>query len=372
MKHVDITVSIVCYNSKKVIRNCIDSVIATTKTLESELIVIDNCSEDGTAEFVKSWFPDLQLIQNEENVGFGRAHNQSFRLSTGRYFLILNPDTVVFPGTISTMVEFMDKHPDVGASGPKIFWDTELNFVFPDLKLHTISTALFHFTSFCRLFPDSTLSKTYWKSAQRLWDATEPIEVEGITGGMLFVRREAFPLFDENFFLFFEEHDLLRKMKKAGWKIYYIPGTRILHYFEESFRNSTIDLGTVYLQSAQYYYRKYYKWPGIWLLKALIRLNPYIEKWFGRTDEYEKISLNGRSEISITWSPVKDAAKYLVEVCYTPNFVDRAGTYVSGSMFSFSPSLLKQLPGGKGFLRILPVYADGSTGKAINVIQVTE
>lgn len=372
MSPIDVTISIVSYNSKNVIANCLSSVIETTQGIDIEIVVVDNCSEDGSAGLVKSLFPDVRLIENRENIGFGKAHNQSFRLSTGRYFLILNPDTVIFPEAIKVMVDFMDDHPEAGVSGPKIFWDEGLNFVFPDLRLHSLSTTLFHFTSFCRFFPDNILSKNYWKSAMRLWDASEPIEVQGITGGMMLVRRETFQWFDENFFLFFEEHDLLRRIRTDGWKIYYIPDARILHYFEESCRKSSIDLGNIYMQSAEYYYLKHYKKTGLWLLKALIRLNPYLESWVKRPEEYELMSSGGDSEFSIRWQSVRDAVKYLMEVSYSPNFVDRAGTYVKGTTFTLSSSVLDQLPERKGFLRIRPVYLDGSAGKVIRVIQIKE
>ena len=116
-----------------------------------------------------------------------------------------------------------------------------------------------------------------------MWDTKIPIEVDGVTGGLMMVRREAFEsvgLFDENFFLFFEEHDLLKRIKEKGWKIYYLPDAEIRHYFEESFRNSTIDVGSIYMQSANHYYHKHYKKAGLWLLKVFINLNPYLEKWF--------------------------------------------------------------------------------------------
>lgn len=372
MSPVDVTISIVSYNSKNVIENCIRSILETTKDMGIEIIVVDNCSEDGSAGLVKSLFPDVRLIENRENIGFGRAHNQAFTVSEGRYFLILNPDTVIFPGAVNIMVDFMNRHPHAGVSGPKIFWDEGLNFVFPDLKLHTLSTAFFHFTPFCRYFPDSTLSRSYWKSALRLWDASEPIEVEGITGGVMLVRREAFEFFDENFFLFFEEHDLLRRIKKAGWKIYYIPAARILHYFEESCRNTSLNIGSIYFQSAEYYYRKHYKKFGLYFIRALMKLSPYFESFMKRPDDPEIIPSGRNSEFFITWRLLRDSVKYLIEISYSPNFVDRAGTYVKDNTFTLSSAVLDRLPDRKGFLRILPVFLNGSVGKVIKVFQIKE
>lgn len=126
------------------------------------------------------------------------------------------------------------------------------------------------------------------------------------------------------------------------------------------------------MQSAKYYYCKHYRKAGLWLLKAFIYLNPYLESWFKRPDECDIISSSRSSEFFIKWQPVQNAVKYIIEVSYSPNFVDRAGTYIKGTTFTLSTSVLDRLPDRKGFLRILPVYSNGSVGKVIKVIQIME
>ncbi|MDP2754258.1 MAG: glycosyltransferase family 2 protein [Nitrospirota bacterium] len=374
----DITISIVSYNSKNVIKNCIHSILETTSDIQKEIIVVDNCSEDGSAELVKTRFPDVRLIENRENVGFGKAHNQSFRISKGNHFLILNPDTIIFPNAINKMVEFMDNHKDVGVSGCKIFWDDDKNFMFPDLRIHNLKTSIIQFTPFCSFFPNSLISKWYWKTAYPLWDTKIPIEVDGITGGLMLVRREAFEsvgFFDENFFLFFEEHDLLRRIKKGGWEIYYLPDAEIQHYFEESFRNSSIDIDAVYMQSALYYYKKHYKIPGYLFIKMLLILSKFVHSFESKTlhsrNMYAEVCpVNSR--LMITWPSQKGAMRYLVEVSYSPSFSDRGGMYVEANTLSLKSDILNRLPNKTGFLRILPVYTDNSTGKVIQVIKITK
>lgn len=377
---VDITVSIVSYNSKAVLKDCIDSVINNNTEVSIEIIVVDNASTDGSSDLIKTAFPHLTLIENRENVGFGRAHNQSFRISNGKYFLILNPDTLIFPRALEKIITFMDKHKYVGVTGCKIFWDDEKNFMFPDLRIHSLKTAIFQFTPFCLLFPNSAFAKWYWKSAYRLWNSHTPISVEGITGGFMMVRREAFEsvgMFDENFFLFFEEHDLLRRIKKKGWEIYYLPDAEIQHYFEESVRNSSINVSKVYMQSAYYYYRKHYKALGYYFIRFLTLVKSFIHnlessyKSFFTDKEYSTVyPENGR--LIIKWPPHKGTRRYLVEISYSPEFSDRGGMYVEGESLSLKSDILKRLPDSSGFLRILPVYADNSTGRAIQVIKITE
>lgn len=377
MQRTDLTISIVTYNSKNVLKDCIDSIACTIKGMSYEIIVVDNCSEDGTSDLVKKLYPSIKLIENRDNVGFGRAHNQAFKVSMGRYFLILNPDTIVFPEAVNKMVKFMDSNDRTGVVGCKIFWDDDKNFMFPDLRIHSLKTALFQFTPFCRFFPNSALSKWYWKSAYRLWSANKPVKVEGVTGGLMLVRTEAFKsagMFDENFFLFFEEHDLLKKIKKAEWEIYYIPDAAIQHYFEESCRNSDIDIGKVYLQSALYYYRKHYSIFGFLLIKSLLAFSRFLlfvgPKFFNKRLHYEEIRPDNGT-MNIEWTPAEKAAGYVVEISYSPAFSDRGGMFVGHESLSLKSNILNRLPNNTGFLRVLPIHKDGSIGKVIKTLQIT-
>jgi N-acetylglucosaminyl-diphospho-decaprenol L-rhamnosyltransferase len=375
MSGPDITISIVTYNSRTVIENCIRSILATAQDVKIRIIVVDNSSGDGSADLVKSLFPDITLIENSDNAGFGRAHNQSFRISNGRYFLVLNPDTIVFPGTIQKLIAFMDSNPSAGVAGCKIYWDDEKKFMFPDLRIHTLKTAIIQFTRFCSYFPDNLICRQYRETAYRVWDAGLPIEVDGVTGGLLFIRREVFEsagLFDEEYFLFFEEHDLLRRIKKKGWKIYYLPDAEIQHLYEESFRNSQVDIPAVYMRSAFYYYKKHYGLPGLLFLKSLIALNRFFtqrESVHANNTTSELCPENGR--LIITWPPHKGAKRYLAEVSYSASFCDRGGMYIYGEMCSLDSSILSRLPDNMGFIRILPVYDDNTTGNVLKVVKIT-
>lgn len=377
MQKTDLTISIVTYNSKNIVKNCIDSIVDTIKDISYEIIVVDNCSEDGTSDLVKKLYPSINLIENRKNVGFSRAHNQAFNVSKGRYLLILNPDTILFTEAVNKMVRFMDSNDRAGVVGCKIFWDDGKNFMFPDLRIHSLKTALFQFTPFCQFFPQSKLSKWYWKSAYRIWSAKKPVEVEGITGGLMLARRDVFEsagMFDENFFLFFEEHDLLKRIKKAGWKIFYLPDAEIQHYFEESCRNSDIDIGKVFMQSALYYYRKHYSTLGSMLIKSLLAFSRLLHfagpRFFDKHMRYEEIRPD-KGIINITWPEEENADRYVVEMSYSPTFSDRGGMFVPRNNLTLNGDILNKLPNNTGFIRILPVYGNGSIGKVIKTIQIT-
>jgi GT2 family glycosyltransferase len=378
MAFIDVSISIVSYNSKNVLKDCIESIIKTAQGMKIEIIVVDNNSEDGSSDFVKANFPEVKLIENKDNLGFGKAHNQAFKISKGKYFLILNPDTIIFAGAINKMVEFMDNNKHVGVTGCKIFWDDEKNFMFPDLRIHSFRTFLMQFTPFCRYLPNSSICKWYWKTAYRLWASKIPVEVDGITGGLMLIRREIFEsvgMFDENYFLFFEEHDLLKRIKNDGWKIYYLPDAEIQHYFEESFRNSPVDISRIYNQSAFYYYKKHYKTAGYYFIKLSVMFNEFIlslERYFPHNKKTCQEIHTADGRLIVKWPPDEKADTYLVEISYSPSFSDRGGMYIKGTIFSLNGDILKRLPNETGFLRVLPVYADNSTGKALQVMKITK
>ncbi|MFZ5906059.1 MAG: glycosyltransferase family 2 protein [Nitrospirota bacterium] len=375
-EQTDVTISIVTYNSHPVIRECISSVLEQAQGPEIEIIVVDNASSDGTAALVKSSFPGIRLIENSTNLGFGTAHNQAFRISRGRHFLILNPDTLVYPGTVSELVRFMDSTGDAGVVGCKIFWDEEKRFMFPDLRIHTLGTAILHFTQFCRFFPGSRLAKRYWETAYRIWDAETPVAVDGISGGLMMVRREVFAsagCFDEEFFLFFEEHDLLRRIRKSGWGVYYLPGAAIRHFYEESFRNSTVDTGAVYLKSALTYYRKYYGVAGVLFVHTLRladRFIRHLEQVVLKKQERYAVVVPSEGRLTFSWPSHKNAVRYLAEISYSPLFHDRGGMYVEGETLSLSSRILDHLPGKTGYIRILPVTRDHAAGPPWKIVRI--
>lgn len=374
MSNTKVTVSIVTYNSKNVVEKCIVSIINTISNMDAEIIVVDNSSDDGCAEIVRSKFPKIKLIVNTENVGFGKAHNQSYRISHGKYFLVLNPDTIIFPNAINRMVDFMEKHLDSGVVGCKMFWDNDKNFMFPDMRIHSLKTALIHFTSFCRYFPNSFISRWYWSSTYIMWNTKVPIPVDGITGGIMLFRKEAFESvggFDENFFLFFEEHDLLKRIKKKGWKIYYLPDAEIQHYFEESVRNSALDISSVYFKSALYYYRKHYKIFGYVFIKLLVKLNSLLLKKYITHEKNKYTEIHPINDMLIIKWPISEhAKKYIVEISYSSTFADRGGMYIEGNTLYMKSSILNRLPNKTGFLRIIPVYDNDTIGKEIKVIKI--
>jgi GT2 family glycosyltransferase len=220
---------IVTYESRSHIGACLESIERTAASLLAGCHIVDNCSSDGTADMLEAEFPQVDLIRNAENIGFGRAVNQAAARASGDYLLIVNPDTIIRPGTIESLVRFMDYRPGAGACGPKIVdFDGEFQYYcrrgFP-----TPLNSLAYLTGLDRLFPSSRRLSGYYRR-----DIPGDIEMitDSLAGCFMLVRREAFAHvggFDEDYFLFGEDIDLCWKLKEAGFEVWYVPSAVAVH-----------------------------------------------------------------------------------------------------------------------------------------------
>jgi hypothetical protein len=193
-----------------------------------EIIIIDNHSTDESCQLVREKFPDLYLIENVKNLGFARAVNQGFRKAKGKYLLILNPDVELLPGSADKMIDFLERHPEAGLLLPKLI-NPDGSLQFSCRKFYDFSTLLFRRTPLGRIFPN------HWTIRRHLmmdWNHEEVREVDWGLGACMFLRREALVgqgIFDERFFLYFEDVDLCFRLKKKGWKVIYNPEAVMVH-----------------------------------------------------------------------------------------------------------------------------------------------
>lgn len=196
-----------------------------------ETIVVDNASSDGSAEMVREKFPWVQLIENQQNLGFGGGCNLAARLAHGEYLLVLNPDVILFPLTIFGLLTFLQQTPRAGAVGPRILNpDGSLQVsIFPRPSLFREAWRLFHLDHLIPLsqYPASTLK------------ASQPQEVDVLMGACILLRSEIVSqvgLFDERFFMYSEEVDLCQRIQQAGWQIFWLPSVEIVHFGGQSTR----------------------------------------------------------------------------------------------------------------------------------------
>jgi GT2 family glycosyltransferase len=233
----DLSIIIVTYNGRDIMLRTLDSyrrALAADPDHRYEMIVVDNASRDGVADAVVARHP-VRLIRNRENLGFSKANNIGFEVSTGRYVLFSNPDVEVTAATLPTLVVLMDQDPCVGACTPflelvktgEIDWGAHRGFPTP-------WAAFTYFMGFARLFRRSRrLSKIFGQYHLLDRDLNSEHQVDAIRGGFFFVRREAFEgagRWDEDYFMYGEDLDLCFEIKKLGYSVMFYPQVRVLHY----------------------------------------------------------------------------------------------------------------------------------------------
>jgi GT2 family glycosyltransferase len=226
---VTVSICIVTYKVRDMLRDCLNSLAASTR-LDYEVIVVDNGSQDGVIEMLQSEFPTIELIENGQNLGFTRPINQAMRTSRGKYLVLLNPDTLILPEALDTLVAFMQDHPDVGICGPKVL-NRDGTLQKPCRRGESRPWAVFtYFSGLSRLFPKSKLFGEYLMSYM---DEDETHPVAGVSGSCMLVRRETvnqIGYMDERYFAYQEDADYCYRARQAGWQIVYLPQARIIHF----------------------------------------------------------------------------------------------------------------------------------------------
>ena len=270
-----LSVIIVNYNVKYFLEQCLYSVRKALKGLEAEVFVVDNNSVDGSVEMVKEKFPEFFCIGNKDNLGFSKANNQAIRQSTGEYVLLLNPDTLIEEDTLQKVCDFMDAHPDAGGLGVKMV-DGKGNFL-PESKrgLPTPSVAFYKIFGFSRIFPKS---KVFGKYHLGFLDKEETHEIEILSGAFMMMRKSVLDktgLLDETFFMYGEDIDLSYRIIKAGYKNYYFPGTRIIHYKGESTKKSSMNYVLVFYNAMVIFAKKHFSQKNARLFSFLINIAIY-------------------------------------------------------------------------------------------------
>lgn len=253
-----LSVIIVNYNVKYFLEQCLHSVMLAGQHLPLEVIVVDNNSVDGSEQMVRDLFPTVTYIYNKKNVGFSMANNQGIRMAKGEYVVLLNPDTVVEEETFSSTIAFMDAHPDAGGLGVKML-DGKGVFL-PESKrgLPTPRVAFYKIFGLATLFPNSKKFGQYHLS---YLNEDEVHEVDVLSGAFMLMRMEALDkigLLDEAFFMYGEDIDLSYRITQGGYKNYYFPKTRIIHYKGESTKKSSINYVFVFYNAMIIFARKHF------------------------------------------------------------------------------------------------------------------
>jgi GT2 family glycosyltransferase len=255
---MQLSVIILNYNVRYFLELCVLSVESALENIDSEIIVIDNNSSDDSCEMMKTRFPKIKLIQNNQNIGFPKGNNIGVDQASGEYICILNPDTVVAEDTFEKVLAFAKKQNDLGIVGIKLI-DGTGNFL-PESKrgIPTPWVAFTKITSLCKLFPKSNRYNKYY--AQHL-DENQTGKVAILVGAFMFLKRELYNEvggFDEDCFMYSDDIDLSYMVLQKGKNNYYFHETTVIHYKGES----TIKDGTYmkrFQEAMEFFYRKHFK-----------------------------------------------------------------------------------------------------------------
>jgi GT2 family glycosyltransferase len=230
---MDVSIIIVSWNTKELLRDCLTSVYERAGDCDYEVIVVDNASTDGSVDMLRSEFTQLILIENSENRGFAAANNQGIAIAKGRYVLLLNSDTVVLDDAIAGTLRFTDDHPRAAVVGCQVLNpDGTVQptcFMFPSVLNMLLSTTYLY-----KLF---SKNRFFGRENMTWWAASEAREVDYIKGCFMLIRREAIEqvgVMDERFFMYCEEADLCYRFKKNEWKVMFAPVGRIIHFGGQS------------------------------------------------------------------------------------------------------------------------------------------
>lgn len=267
---MDLSILIVNYNTRELTLDALRSVYRSQTNYTFEVILIDNHSTDGSVEAIKEEFPQVKIIENQENVGFAKANNQGIRRAAGRYILLLNSDTIIQPATLEIMLRFMDQHPNIGASGCKV--------VLPDGSLDkacrrgfpTPSASFYYAFGLAKLFPHVPKFNQYQLS---YLDPDDDYPVDCLVGAFMLVRREVIDhvgMLDEDFFMYGEDVDWCYRIKKAGWEIYYYPKTSIIHYKGAGKKRKSRKVVYEFHRAMILFHRKHYQKSYSWLVNGLV------------------------------------------------------------------------------------------------------
>ena len=254
---MDLSIIIVNYNVKEFILNLLHSIKKASFNISSEIIVIDNASDDGSVDAIKEKFPSVKLIENKKNIGFGAANNKGLELAQGDYILFINPDCIVSEDTFDKMISFFENNKDCGLAGCKILNSDGTLQLACRRSFPGPWTSFTKVTGLSNIFPKSRIFTRYNLT---YLDENQSYEVDAVSGSFMMIRKEVYNKvggFDEQFFMYGEDLDLCYRVQKADYEVYYVHDTQIIHYKGESTKRSNLDETKLFYDAMNKFVKKH-------------------------------------------------------------------------------------------------------------------
>jgi len=325
--------------------------------IDGEVIVVDNNSVDGSVEMVKTKFPEVIVIENTKNAGFSKANNQGMCIAKGEYVLLLNPDTLVEEDTFVKCLSFMEAHADAGGLGIKML-DGKGKFL-PESKrgLPSPWVAFYKIFGFSKLFPKS---RKFGRYHLGFLDKDKTHEIEILSGAYMFLRKEALKktgLLDEDYFMYGEDIDLSYRIVKAGYKNYYYPEARIIHYKGESTKRTSINYVFIFYRAMIIFAEKHFSNKNAWLFSLLINIAIYIRAVIALSARFIKHSL----------LPVADGALIYSGMFFAKNWWE---THIKLESSYYPPEYMLFIVPGYILIWLSSVYFSGGYDKPVKFFRI--
>jgi len=251
-----LSIIIVSWNVKDDLLRCLSSLKESPPSESFEQIAVDNNSSDGTLDAVKQSYPEVITIANRANRGFAAANNQGIKASSGQYILLLNPDTIIHPGTLNILIGFLDNNPDVGVCGAKLLYAD--GSVQPSVRRFPSFRAVLYRHTVFRLL--RIFRADYRRWSMKDFDYDRQMDVDQVMGAAMIIRRSVIDevgSMDEGFFMYYEEVDLCYRIKRAGWRIVFLPDAVITHLSGRSAKQIRLKRRIMMLKSMMVFFRKH-------------------------------------------------------------------------------------------------------------------
>lgn len=360
MAQPDISAVVVTWNDASYAIGLVSSLLEQTFVAEGgrrgilEIIVVDNHSTEEHRQLLERLPAGTVVLRTETNLGYGGAANRGFEIATGRYVGVLNQDMRLLPGALQALVEPLLVDREVGATGPRFWWDEERRFMMPPNDDPTLA-----FLFLARL---GQVVRTLWRLHKRRWlrhavahwSSTEPLTVSVLSGACILFRRELLDRiggFDPGYFLYYEDADLARKARRTGSRLLYVPQAEVIHYYNQS---PKVGADRIALASEARFYAKHYGWRGSVGMRCVDRLvalcasrqplaPPSAIIPLGRPEEPPRLDLDG----------CQPRGGLLAEVAHHWTFLPAAGAFLETPEFRIPRSIWDRLQPGRYYARLV-------------------
>jgi O-antigen biosynthesis protein len=353
-----LSVVIVNYNVKYFLEQCLHSVRSAARNIDCEIFVVDNNSVDGSLQMVEEKFPEVKLIANQDNRGFSRANNQAIKIARGEYVLLLNPDTIVEEDTFEKIIRFMDEHPDAGGLGVKMV-DGKGKFL-PESKrgLPKPAVAFYKIFGLSSLFPKSKVFGHYHLTYLH---PDEIHQVDVLSGAFMLIRKTVLDKIgglDEEYFMYGEDIDISYRITQEGYKNYYFPQTRIIHYKGESTKKSSINYVLVFYQAMIIFAKKHFSQKNARLFSLLINMAVYFRASLAILKR-----MSGKVFLQILDAVLIFAGIYFLQIYWATSVVFKdGGNYPLEFLVIAVPAYI--------FIWLLSVYLSGGYDRPISLYKI--